>query len=118
MDAAIDLPLLRVLGLKGMASAEIVAGALRAPDHAARIAGHDHVGIGGDLDGIDRTVTGLDGVEDYPALFAELIRRGWNDRDLAKLAGGNILRVMRQAEQVAESMEDEPPSMATLNPAR
>ena len=87
-------------------------------DHAARIAGHDHVGIGGDLDGIDRTVTGLDGVEDYPALFAELIRRGWSDRDLAKLAGGNILRVLRQAERVAESMEDDPPSMATLPPAR
>ena len=87
-------------------------------EYAARIAGHDHVGIGGDLDGIDRTVTGLDGVEDYPALFAELIRRGWSDRDLAKLAGGNILRVLRQAERVAESMKDEPPSMATMDSAR
>ena len=59
---------------------------------------------------------GLNGVEDYPNLFAELIRRGWSDKDLAKLAGGNVLRVMRRAEAVAASMKDEPPSMATSNP--
>jgi len=87
-------------------------------EHAVKIAGHDHVGIGGDLDGIPTAVTGLDGVEDYPALFAELIRRGWSDADLAKLAGGNILRVLRQAEAVAASMKDEPPVMATLDPAQ
>ena len=87
-------------------------------EHAVKIAGHDHVGIGGDLDGIPTAVTGLDGVEDYPALFAELIRRGWSDADLAKLAGGNILRVLRQAEAVAASMKDEPPVMATLEPAQ
>ena len=46
-----------------------------------------------------------------------LIRRGWSDKDLAKLAGGNILRVLRQAEAVAASMKDEPPSLATLPPA-
>jgi membrane dipeptidase len=84
-------------------------------DHAVKIAGHDHVGIGGDLDGIDRTVVGLGGAEDYPALFAELIRRGWSDTDLAKLAGGNVLRALRQAEAVAVSMKDEPPVMATLD---
>jgi membrane dipeptidase len=83
-------------------------------EHAARIAGHDHIGIGGDLDGIDRTVVGLDGVEDYPALFAELIRRGWSDSNLAKLAGGNVLRALRQSERVAASMAAEPPAMATL----
>jgi membrane dipeptidase len=83
-------------------------------EHAAGIAGHDHVGIGGDLDGIDRTVVGLDGVEDYPNLFAELIRRGWSDENLAKLAGGNVLRVLRQAEAVAATMKDEPPVMARL----
>jgi membrane dipeptidase len=87
-------------------------------EHAARIAGHDHVGIGGDLDGIDRTVVGLDGVDGYPLLFAELIRRGWSDRNLAKLAGGNVLRVLRQAEQIAVSMKDVAPSMATLEPAK
>ena len=73
-------------------------------EHVVKIAGHDHVGIGGDLDGIDRTVVGLDGVEDYPNLFAELIRRGWSDANLAKLAGGNILRVMRRAEEVSRGM--------------
>ena len=87
-------------------------------EHVARIAGHDHVGIGGDLDGIPYAPTGLDGVEDYPNLFAELIRRGWSDANLAKLAGGNILRVMRRAEAVAASMNSEPPAMATLEPAK
>ena len=85
-------------------------------EHAAKIAGHDHVGIGGDLDGIDRTVVGLDGVEDYPALFAELIRRGWSDANLAKLAGGNILRALRRAEAVAAGMTAEPPAMDKLEP--
>ena len=86
-------------------------------EHVVRVAGYDHVGIGGDFDGITTTVVGLGGVEDYPNLFAELIRRGWTDQNLAKLAGGNILRVLRRAEAVAEGMKGEPPSMATLEPA-
>ena len=49
-------------------------------------------------------------------LFAELIRRGWSDANLAKLAGGNVLRVMRRAEAVAASMKDQPPSMAAHCP--
>ena len=56
-------------------------------EHAAKVAGYDHVGIGGDLDGIPSTPAGLTGVQDYPNLFAELIRRGWSDENLAKLAG-------------------------------
>ena len=87
-------------------------------EHVVKIAGHDHVGLGGDFDGIDYTVPDLNGVEDYPNLFAELIRRGWSDKDLAKLAGGNILRVMKRAEAVASSMKDEQPSMATLEAAK
>ncbi len=87
-------------------------------EHAAKIAGHDHVGIGGDLDGIDRTVVGLAGVEGYPKLFAELIRRGWSDANLAKLAGGNILRAMRRAEAVAASMSGEPAGVAALGPPK
>ena len=86
-------------------------------EHVVRVAGHDHVGIGGDLDGITSTVVGLDGVEDYPALFAELIRRGWSDKNLAKLAGGNVLRVMRKNEAVARSMKDVPPAMDKLSAA-
>ena len=82
-------------------------------DHIARVAGHDHVGIGGDFDGIDSTPRDLTGVQDYPRLFAELIRRGWSDQDLAKLAGGNVLRVLRRAEAVAASMKNE---FAALSP--
>ncbi len=87
-------------------------------EHVVKIAGHDHVGIGGDLDGIPYGVEGLSGVEGYPLLFAELIRRGWSDRNLAKLAGGNVLRALRKAEEVASSMKDERPSMATLEAAK
>ncbi|MES2325798.1 MAG: dipeptidase [Pseudomonadota bacterium] len=85
-------------------------------DHVAKIAGYDHVGIGGDLDGIESAPEGLGTVSGYPLLFAELIRRGWSDENLAKLAGGNVLRVMRQAEAVAASMKDEPPAMNRLQP--
>jgi membrane dipeptidase len=86
-------------------------------DHVAKVAGHDHVGIGGDLDGIDSTVDGLSGVQDYPNLFAELIRRGWSDQDLAKLAGGNVLRVLRQAEAVSASMKNEPAALSPVDEA-
>jgi membrane dipeptidase len=83
-----------------------------------RIAGHDHVGLGGDLDGIpvDGAPPGMNSVSGYPLLFVELIRRGWSDEDLAKLAGGNLLRVLRQTEAVAASMKSEPPAMARLQP--
>jgi membrane dipeptidase len=87
-------------------------------EHIARIAGHDHVGIGGDLDGVPYTAVGLESVAGYPLLFAELIRRGWSDANLAKLAGGNILRAMRRAEAVAASMKDQPPSLAVPEPAK
>jgi membrane dipeptidase len=85
-------------------------------EHVAKVAGYDHVGIGGDLDGIPYTPQGLEGVQDYPNLFAELIRRGWSDANLAKLAGGNILRVLRQAEAVSKSMANEPPAADELTP--
>jgi membrane dipeptidase len=85
-------------------------------EHIVKIAGHDHVGLGGDLDGIgyEDAPPGMNSVSGYPLLFAELIRRGWGDGDLGKLAGGNLLRVLRKAEAVSASMKDEPPSMATL----
>ena len=70
-------------------------------EHVARVAGIDHVGIGGDFDGSRIWPIGLEDVSGYPNLFAELMSRGWTDADLAKLAGGNILRVMRAAEAVA-----------------
>jgi membrane dipeptidase len=85
-------------------------------EHIVKIAGHDHVGLGGDLDGIgyEDAPPGMNSVSGYPLLFAELIRRGWSDGDLGRLAGGNLLRVLRKAEAVSASMKDEPPSMATL----
>jgi len=84
-------------------------------DHVAKICGVDCVGIGGDFDGIADTPTGLDGVDKYPDLFAELARRGWSDADLAKLAGGNLLRALREAEAVAKKLQAAtPPSYATL----
>ena len=68
-------------------------------EHVRKVAGIDHVGIGGDFDGITDNVVGLEDVSKYPALFAELARRGWTDADLAKLSDGNILRVLAAAER-------------------
>lgn len=87
-------------------------------EHVAKVAGFDHVGIGGDLDGIgtDEAPAGMNSVNGYPLLFAELIHRGWSDEKLAKLAGGNVLRAMRRAEAVAASMKNEPAGNARLQP--
>jgi membrane dipeptidase len=70
-------------------------------EHIRKIAGVDHVGIGSDFDGIPAGPLGLEAVDRYPALLGEMMRRGWSDADVAKLAGLNVLRVMEQAEQVA-----------------
>jgi membrane dipeptidase len=84
-------------------------------DRVRKIAGVDHVGIGSDFDGITDNVVGLEDVSKYPALFAELARRGWTDADLAKLSSGNVLRVLRQAEQVAARLQKTRlPSNATI----
>lgn len=84
-------------------------------EHVRDVAGIDHVGIGGDFDGIEDTVDGLEDVSTYPKIFAELIRRGWNDADLKKLAGQNVVRVLRQAEQVAARLQrTEQPSTKTI----
>jgi membrane dipeptidase len=83
-------------------------------DHIAKVAGYDHVGLGGDYDGLPALPEGMDGVEAYPPLLLELMKRGWSDENIAKLAGGNILRVMAQAEKVAASMANEPPATATV----
>lgn len=70
-------------------------------DHIAKLIGPDHVGLGGDLDGVEATVQGMEDVSTYPALFAELTRRGWAKADLEKLANANMLRVMKAAEAYA-----------------
>ncbi|HEX3534062.1 MAG TPA: dipeptidase [Gemmatimonadaceae bacterium] len=76
-------------------------------EYVRRVAGIDHVGIGGDFDGITEVVQGLEDVSTYPALFAELARRGWSDSDLRKLAGENFLRVFAEAEAVAKRLKRE-----------
>jgi membrane dipeptidase len=83
-------------------------------DHVARVAGHDHVGIGSDFYGSPNQPKGLEDVSRFPELFAELIRRGWGDGDLEKLAGGNMLRALRAAEATAIRLAGRPPSTATI----
>ena len=79
-------------------------------EHIRSVAGINHVGIGGDFDGISEVVLGLEDVSKYPDLFAELARRGWSDADLRKLAGENVLRVMADAEAVAARAQGKRPA--------
>jgi membrane dipeptidase len=78
-------------------------------DHVRATAGVDHVGIGSDFDGITEVPTGLEDVSKIPDLFVELLRRGYTDEEVQKIAGGNLLRAMREAERVSWSLSDEPP---------
>jgi len=79
-------------------------------EHIRNVAGADHVGLGSDFDGITETPQGLEGVDRFPALLAELIHRGWSDAELAKLAGGNLLRVMGEAERVSARLRATQPA--------
>ena len=84
-------------------------------EHVRAVAGIEHVAIGGDFDGIDRGPLGLEDVSTYPALFAELSRRGWTESELRALAADNLLRVMRAAEATARRLQAERgPSTATI----
>jgi membrane dipeptidase len=84
-------------------------------EHVRKIAGVDHVGLGSDFDGIPDGPAGLDGVDKYPALLAELARRGWSDADLGKVAGDNLLRALARAEEVSARLRAaRGPSTATI----
>lgn len=84
-------------------------------EHVRDVAGIDHVGLGGDFDGITSVVQGLEDVSTYPTLLQELSRRGWSEEDLRKLAGENALRVLREAEAAARRLQRErEPSTATI----
>jgi membrane dipeptidase len=84
-------------------------------DHIRKVAGIDHIGLGGDFDGISSVIAGLEDVSTYPALTAELLKRGYQDDDIRKILGLNVLRVMRQAEKVAASLQKtRSPSTATI----
>ncbi|HEX4480631.1 MAG TPA: dipeptidase [Rudaea sp.] len=84
-------------------------------EHIRKVCGVNCTGIGSDFDGIPSTPEGLDGVDKFPLLLQELAHRGWSDADLSKVAGENILRVMREAEMVAKKLQaSEMPSSATI----
>lgn len=78
-------------------------------DHIARRIGADHVGVGGDFDGMATTTQGMDDVSGYPALFAELARRGYAQGDLEKIASRNMMRVLKAAEAYAAAHRADPP---------
>jgi membrane dipeptidase len=87
-------------------------------EHIRKVAGIDHVGIGSDFDGISEGPRGLEAVDKFPNLLTELMRRGWSDGDIAKLAGENVLRVMAAAERVAAALRAQgPASEAQFEPA-
>ena len=77
-------------------------------------AGIDHVGLGGDFDGVDSLPVGVEAVDAYPRILAELIKRGWTDADIRKLTGENMLRVMRGVEAVAARKQSERPNLSRL----
>ncbi|KAG7090950.1 hypothetical protein E1B28_010020 [Marasmius oreades] len=87
---------------EGEAAVEAVANHV---EHIAKVAGKKHVGLGSDLDGISSTPVGLEDVSKYPALIAELYRRGWNKYELAGLTGSNMLRIFEGAERVSKQLQ-------------
>ena len=84
-------------------------------EHVVRVAGIDHVGLGSDFDGMRGRTLGLEDVSKFPALLAELLRRGWSDRDVQRLAGLNLLRVLERAEEVATELRARTPAEALFD---
>jgi membrane dipeptidase len=84
-------------------------------EHVREVAGVDHIGIGGDYDGVDRLPEGLEDVSRYPALFAALLDVGWSEEDCGKIAHGNLIRVLRDAEAAAGTIRTQrQPSAARI----
>jgi membrane dipeptidase len=84
-------------------------------DHIRKVAGIDHIGLGGDFDGITSVPEGLEDVSKYPTLTAELLRRGYREDDVKKILGLNILRVMRQVEKVSATLQKQRPASPVLH---
>jgi membrane dipeptidase len=76
-------------------------------DHIRRVAGIDHIGLGSDFDGFRGGIEGLDDVSGYPTLLVELLRRGYSKEDVTKVAGLNVLRILRSAEKIAAELQRE-----------
>lgn len=76
-------------------------------DHAVKVGGVEHVGLGSDFDGVDSIPRGMEDASKIPNLVRELARRGYSREDLEKILGGNLLRVMRQVEEVARKLQAE-----------
>ena len=91
--------------------ATTVAHVVQHIQHVRDVAGVDHVGLGGDFDGVGRLPQGVEGVDAYPRILAALMAQGWSEADIRKLAGENMLRVMRAVEAVAASKAAERPSL-------
>ena len=83
-------------------------------DHIRAVAGIDHIGVGGDYDGMDTGPAGMEDVSGYPVLFRELARRGYSQADLEKIASRNMMRVLRQAEAYAALHSSDPPIEAKV----
>ncbi len=86
-------------------------------DHIRKVAGIEHIGIGGDYDGMPSGPVGMEDVSGYPALFTELARRGYSQVELELIASRNIMRVMRAAEAYARSVADQPPIESVIGGA-
>jgi len=76
-------------------------------DHIKSVIGTDHIGVGGDYDGVPRTPEGLEDVSKYPNLVEELLNRGWTEEEIKKISGGNIKRVFKEAEEIATKLQNE-----------
>jgi membrane dipeptidase len=85
----------------GATLADVVAHA----EHVREVAGIDHIGLGGDYDGVDGLPAGLEDVSSYPALIDALLDRGWSEQDCSKLTCGNLLRVLQDAESAAAILQ-------------
>ena len=103
-DAAIVKKLMADWDLKNPPPRATIGDVADHIDHIRKVSGIDHIGLGGDFDGIESVVQGLEDVSTYPALTAELLRRGYKDDEIKKILGLNILRVMRAAERVSAGL--------------
>jgi membrane dipeptidase len=80
-------------------------------DHIAKVAGIDHVGLGSDFDGIPQAPQGMDSAADLPKITEELVKRGYNEEQIHKILGGNLVRVFKAVETVSKKIQQEEPTL-------